>query len=250
MKSFIFLFAVVLSRARVCDKDEVAYTFSDCVNGQRDVIPYWKSKDCSNVPPAVAKQISCDLVCRAGTYLTFKASDNEAECSSCPPNTYATGNKLRFSSKDANWNEFIQGSTRQCAWMNSSQIDTEYCNSFISTKNGSSLTLNSKIFKPNKINFFELKYTKHLKAKGMLKVIYKKKSKQEEGYVNGRISFMLNSNSYPQNNNPLKTDAETNYYELPPGPNEFAWYVYVDTRADAAGISFEFIVLLPIMLGN
>jgi len=103
--------------AKVCDKNLLGYGFSDCINEKRTAFFYWKSNNCSKPPPQPFEDISCDLICDAGTYLTFNIDKNKVECLPCPQNTYSTGNTLRFSTHDANWDEFLQSTIRQCVWV-------------------------------------------------------------------------------------------------------------------------------------
>jgi hypothetical protein len=115
MKFLILLLGI--SVAEICDKHRASYSFSDCINNKRSVLFYWKNKDCSNAPPQPFEDVSCDLICDPGTYLTFNINQNKVECSTCPQNTYSTGNTLRFSTYDGNWDEFLQSTTRQCIWV-------------------------------------------------------------------------------------------------------------------------------------
>jgi hypothetical protein len=91
-------------------------------------------------------------------------------------------------------------------------------------------------------NILEIKLTTYLISKGSITFTYKRKSKQELGYINGLLKFFLNSNPMPVSNSPFMTEPETFSFEVPKGPNEFTWRFTLNTAADFSTLSFEFIV--------
>jgi len=120
--------------------------------------------------------------------------------------------------------------------------EVEPCESFISQKNDSSLIVNLDVVKPEVFNILEIKLRTYLIAKGSVSFTYKRKSKQEIGYVNGQLRFFLNSKAIALNNSHFTTEPETFSLEMPKGANELTWRFVLTTAVDFSSLSFEFTV--------
>ena len=65
---------------------------------------YWTLSECNNTLPDPII-IPCDIKCEPGTRLSVNLNSTKVECLQCPSDTYSTGNVLRLSDIDQNWNK-------------------------------------------------------------------------------------------------------------------------------------------------
>ena len=110
------------------------------------------------------------------------------------------------------------------------------------SKNGSSLVANLKMLKPQTQNLLEIKLTVYLIKPGQLTFSYRKKGKQEVGYVNGQIKFFLNSKLIVLEDREQIIGGNTINYKLKQGANEFVWQFILTTEADVSSLSAELTV--------
>ena len=229
--------------ATTCEDKDAAYQFTECASGGRKVIFYWTNPDCTNQPPAPIDNISCGTTCEPGPYLTYQRSSGHTVCEKCPSNTYSTGHTFRISASDSNLIDLPHEATRNCFWIQDNKYwVTAECASFITRKDNSSLIMNTNELRDKTWNILEFKTIVHLAQEGVVKFTYRKTSRQEVGYINGRFRFFIGAYLILQDDDPSITTSQTIVFNLKKGPNELAWRYAVNTFADYTDLYAELIV--------
>jgi len=238
----LLLFSLIqISFTRNCDNSEAKNIFTECISSTRKIIFYWTQNDCENKPPATINGVPCDFTCEPGTFLTFHKANRVAYCEKCPSNTYSTGNTLRISEQDGNWLNLPRESSQLCIWVNSDRYwQSEKCDSYIAKNDGSALILNRETLHPKTWNIAEFKLTIYVKKDGYLKYKYRKSSKQENGFINGRLRFFLNFYLADLDEDLTKTTLQEKTIQIPQGVNELLWRYSLNTKEDITDLFFEF----------
>ena len=129
------------SCAKICDKKDEVAVFSQCSNEKMSANFYWNTTDCENVNHGPIHNINCSINCPPGQYIGMNSSSYSEACLDCPNNTYSTGNLLRFSENDLNFDQISKYIQVECKWINNEgELNfNKGCISWVSTLNNTRL---------------------------------------------------------------------------------------------------------------
>ena len=113
-----FLFFIYFAFSRICSPEEELVTFSQCLNNSITALYNWKFLDCENSNHPPIYNISCKIECPPGKYLGIDKYYHP-DCLDCPHNTYSTGEIIRFSEHDYNFDQAIKLFETNCQWADS-----------------------------------------------------------------------------------------------------------------------------------
>ena len=165
------LFLIYFVFSRTCTPEDRILSFSECMNGSITALFYWKVNNCDNPVRPPIYNISCKIECPPGKYLSVN-EENLTVCLDCPIGTYSSGNLLRFSDHDYNFDQANDFFESHCKWIDFSGVfhHDEGCTSWHSSQDNTYFQVGSQNNKSSIILYQALIHPNFIK----------------EGYINFR----------------------------------------------------------------
>lgn len=255
-ENIIFLFIMINTIMCIeCLENSIIQHFTGCKNNKRAVVFSWTNPNCTNSLPSPIKNLSCNFLCEAGTFLLYNLTSNNLACESCPSDTYNTGNALRISSEDLNWDELPKEARQSCYWIkgivcfillfvDDGLWTSQPCQSFVLQEDKSAIYTNKLILKPNTTNILELRISVYLVDKGTIKFTYKKASKIVNHTVNGAFKFEIDNLNILDDNKAAQTSTKSQSYAINEGLHQIGFYYTINTQIDHSDLYAEISVNL------
>ena len=204
----------------------------------------WTRFDCENALPEPIQYISCGAICQPGTFLGVNLATKQVSCHTCPLNTFSTGNSLRLSSEDFNWNDLPKEAQMRCYWLSANGYESDTCKSFLPLNDNSAIRTNLAEMRNSKINTFELKLNVYLFDNGTVTFSYRKGMKTESGQKNGIFKFQTGFKILLTDDDPEKTGFQNYEFPLEKGMHELMWTYNFSSSQEYSNIFAEITVLL------